>query len=286
VSPPRGRPEEGSPPLGGTARSAKGAPVTEAQLISSRDNPLLVRLRKLLRDPAGYRRAGELWLEGEQLCSALRQHGQRPAQAVVAESAWAQPALRALAQWAPRVMRVPDALFDSLSALPSPARLGFVLPLPPAPSIAPRLPSVVLDRVQDAGNVGSILRSAAAFGFGQVLALQGTAALWSPKVLRAAMGAHFGLRLVEGLQPFDLAALELPLVGTSLASDALLGLAPIPQPCAWLLGHEGQGVAPALLARCSQVLRIPQPGGEESLNVAAAAAVCLYESTRQQRAAQ
>jgi RNA methyltransferase, TrmH family len=139
---------------------------------------------------------------------------------------------------------------------------------------------VVLDRLQDAGNVGSILRSAAAFGVGQVLALQGTAALWSPKVLRAGMGAHFGLRLVEGLQSDDLAALQVPLVGTSLATDQALHSAALPRPCAWVLGHEGQGVAPALLARCALQVRIPQPGGEESLNVAAAAAVCFYEAQR------
>ena len=250
--------------------------------ISARDNPLLQRLRKLLRDPAGYRKAGELWLEGEHLCGALRQRGRRPAQAVISASAWDQPGLRALAEWAPRVVRVPDALFDGLSALPSPARLGFVLPLPSTPAIDPQVATVVLDRVQDAGNVGSILRTAAAFGVGQVLALQGTAALWSPKVLRAGMGAHFGLNLIEGLQPEDLSALAVPLVGTSLATDALLPSAALPQPCAWVLGHEGQGVAPAVLARCALTVRIPQPGGEESLNVAAAAAVCLYESLRRQ----
>ena len=255
--------------------------MTEAFVaVSARDNPLLVKLRKLARDPSAYRKLGELWLEGEHLCSALRVRGLRPAQAVLAESAWAQPALRQLAHWAPRVVVVPDALFDGFSALESPARLGFVLTVPATPVIDPAAASVVLDRVQDAGNVGSILRSAAAFGVGQVLALQGTAALWSPKVLRAGMGAHFGLRLVEGLSPDDLAALAVPLVGTSLATDALLPTAALPQPCAWLLGHEGQGVAPALLARCALVLRIPQPGGEESLNVAAAAAVCLYESMR------
>jgi len=255
--------------------------MTEAFVaISAKDNPLLVKLRKLARDPSAYRKLGELWLEGEHLCSALRTRGQRPAQAVLAQSAWAQPALRQLAFWAPRVVVVPDALFDGFSALESPARLGFVLTLPAAPVIDPAAASVVLDRVQDAGNVGSILRSAAAFGVGQVLALQGTAALWSPKVLRAAMGAHFGLRLVEGLSPDDLAVLTVPLVGTSLTTDALLPTAALPQPCAWVLGHEGQGVAPAVLARCALVLRIPQPGGEESLNVAAAAAVCLYESMR------
>jgi TrmH family RNA methyltransferase len=254
--------------------------MAEPLRITARDNPLLQRLRKLARDPSAYRRNGELWLEGAHLCSALQQHGQRPAQAVLGEAAWAVPALRALAQAAPRVLLVPDALFDGISALPSPARIGYLLPLPAAPGIDARAATVVLDRLQDAGNVGSILRSAAAFGVGQVLALQGTAALWSPKVLRAGMGAHFGLRLVEGLQLHDLAALAVPMVGTSLDSDTLLPTAQLPQPCAWVLGHEGQGVAPALLARCALTVRIPQPGGEESLNVAAAAAVCLYESMR------
>jgi TrmH family RNA methyltransferase len=254
--------------------------MAEPLRITAKDNPLLQRLRKQARDPAAYRKAGELWLEGEHLCSALLQRGQRPAQALIGEAAWAQPALRALAQAASRVVLLPDALFDGISALPSPARIGYLLPLPAAPAIDPQAATVVLDRLQDAGNVGSILRTAAAFGVGQVLALQGTAALWSPKVLRAGMGAHFGVRLLEGLQPHDLAALQLPLVGTSLESDALLHSAALPQPCAWVLGHEGQGVAPALLARCALTVRIPQPGGEESLNVAAAAAVCLYESMR------
>ena len=233
-----------------------------------------------MRDPAAYRKLDAVWLEGGHLCTALRQHGRHPEQAVLTESAWALPQLRALARWAPRQVVVADALFEGLSTLESPARQGFMLRLPAAQAIDPGAASVVLDRVQDAGNVGSILRSAAAFGVSQVLALKGTAALWSPKVLRAGMGAHFGLRLIEGLQPDDLAGLQVPLVGTSLATGALLHNAALPQPCAWVLGHEGQGVAPALLARCALTVRIPQPGGEESLNVAAAAAVCFYESLR------
>jgi len=252
--------------------------------ISSRDNPLLQRLRKLVRDAGAYRNSAEVWLEGEHLCSALRARGQRPAQALVAESAWQRPALRALAGWAPRIALVPDALFDGISVLDSPARIGFVLALPASPAIDACAPSIVLDRVQDAGNVGSILRSASAFGFSQVLCLQGTALLWSPKVLRAGMGAHFGLQLIEGLKPADLQALSLPWVGTSLQATQWLHGAALPQPCAWVFGHEGQGVDPALLARCALTVRIAQPGGEESLNVAAAAAVCLHESMRRMAA--
>jgi RNA methyltransferase, TrmH family len=246
--------------------------------ITARDNPLLVRLRRLQRSGTAYRRAGELWLEGEHLCSALRARGHVPLQAVVSESAFAQPALRELAQTAPRVMRVSDELFASVSELPSPAGIGFVLDVPAAPPLQPLAASIVLDRVQDAGNVGSMLRSASALGFKQVLALEGTAGLWSPKVLRAGMGAHFALDLIEGLGAGDLQALRVPMLAASAHATQALHGAALPFPCAWVFGHEGQGIDRALAARCSMTLCIPQPGGEESLNVAAAAAICLYAS--------
>ena len=97
------------------------------------------------------------------------------------------------ARSAPKIHTVPDALMAGISGLESPAGMGFVWDLPPIQGLKPGVPTVVLDRLQDAGNVGSILRSAAAMGFAQVLAIKGTAALWSPKVLRAGMGAHFGI---------------------------------------------------------------------------------------------
>ncbi|MDE2369566.1 MAG: RNA methyltransferase [Burkholderiales bacterium] len=254
--------------------------MSRVQAITSRDNPLLVRLRRLQQDGAAYRKLGQAWIEGEHLCAALRARGGSAAQAVVSEAAWGDAALRELASAAAQVAVLPAALFKTISGLESPAALGFLIELPPPAAIDADAPSVVLDRLQDAGNVGSILRSAAAFGFTQVLAIKGTAALWSPKVLRAGMGAHFGLRLAEGLDEAALDALRVPLVATSSHAGALLPDADLPRPCAWVLGHEGQGVAAALLARCALQVRIPQPGGEESLNVAAAAAVCLYESAR------
>jgi RNA methyltransferase, TrmH family len=252
----------------------------QARHITSRNNALLARVRRLVRDPTAYRKLGEVWLEGEHLCRALNGRGVQAAHALVAESAWARPELAAVASAAAEVVCVPDKLFADLSALPSPAGIGFVHRLPSAPTLDASAASVVLDRVQDAGNAGSILRSAAALGVVQVLALQGTAALWSGKVLRAGMGAHFGLRLVEGLVSADLDVLALPLVATSSHAAVALPDAPLPKHCVWVFGHEGQGVSPALLERCALTVRIPQPGGEESLNVAAAAAVCLYESLR------
>ena len=253
----------------------------QIKAISSRDNPFWVRLHKLASDPAAYRKLGALWIEGEHLCSAFAQRGLAPAQAVITEAAWERPALRRLASRAASVVMVPQALMATLSALESPAPIGFVVPWSGAGELRADAPSVVLDRLQDAGNVGTILRSAKAFGFTQVLALKGTAALWSPKVLRAGMGAHFGLHLVEGLSEDALEALRTPLLATSSHAAQALHEVALPWPCAWVMGHEGQGVSAALTGRCAQSLRIPQPGGEESLNVAAAAAVCLYESTRQ-----
>jgi RNA methyltransferase, TrmH family len=251
----------------------------EPVFITSRDNPLLQRLRKLAQDGTAYRKLGAVWLEGDHLCAALRARGRPAAQAVIAQSAWDGDArLHELARWAAKVAVVADAQFKGFSSLESPARIGFVLDLPAAADVDAMVASIVLDRLQDAGNVGSILRSAAALGVQQVLALKGTAALWSPKVLRAAMGAHFALRLVEGLDETALDVLQVPLVATSSHAGSLLRDTVLPRPCAWVLGHEGQGVAPSLLARCALQVRIPQPGGEESLNVAAAAAICLYES--------
>ena len=255
--------------------------MAEPRTISSKDNPLLVRVRKLLSDPGGYRKLGEVWLEGEHLCAAFVQRGGRPLQAIVSSEGWQQPALRELAGHAAAVAVVPDELMAALSTLESPPAIGFVVATPTAPAITPDAPSLVLDRLQDAGNVGTILRSAAAFGFTQVVALKGTAALWSPKVLRAGMGAHFGLRLVEGVEADALAALRVPLLATSSHAARSLHEVDLPWPCAWVMGHEGQGVSTVLEQRCAMTLRIPQPGGEESLNVAAAAAVCLYESARQ-----
>ena len=248
--------------------------------VQSRDNPLLKSLRRLSQDSTAYRKLGQLWLEGDHLCRAALARGLRPEVAVFAESAWPV----APAEWvapAARVVVLADALFADISALESPARMGYVLALPEPPALAPGVPTVILDRVQDAGNVGSILRSAGAFGFGQVVALKGSAALWAPKVLRAGMGAHFGLRLVEGLGPEALAGLGLPIIVTSSHQGALIQRQALPWPCAWALGHEGQGVGPALAAQASLAVRIGQPGGEESLNVAAAAAICLHASACQ-----
>jgi len=248
--------------------------------ITSRDNALVARLRRLAAQPDAYRRQHRVWIEGEHLCEAWLAHGGVGAQALIGETAWADPALQRLARRAAAVAVLPDALMRDLSPLDTPAPLAFAAPWPGAGAPRPGVPTVVLDRLQDTGNVGTILRTAAAFGFAQVVALKGTAALWSPKVLRAGMGAHFGLRLIEGAGAAALDTLALPLLATTPHAEVALHRADLPWPCAWVLGHEGQGIAPDVMERCAMAVRIAQPGGEESLNVAVAAAICLYESSR------
>ena len=257
--------------------------MTEPALITSRHNPLLVRLRRLLRDGGAYRRDGLVWLEGEHLCGAALARGVTLLHAVLPLSSWDRPARRGLALQARQVSLVSDSLFSDLSQLESAADLGCLVAVPQPSAPDPRADAVVLDRVQDAGNVGSILRSAAALGVAQVLVLRGTAALWSPKVLRAAMGAHFGLRLVEGVDEGQLLGLDWPLVATTSHDGVPLPAASLPRPLAWLFGHEGQGISGSLLQASVARVAIPQPGGEESLNVAAAAAICLYEALRRRQ---
>ena len=245
--------------------------------IHSRDNAFVKDLRRLAQDSTAYRKQSRVWLEGDHLCRAALGRGQRPAIAVFSESFWPL-AQTEWAQAASKIIVLADALFADISGLESPARMGFIVDLPVPAGLRADVATVVLDRVQDAGNVGSILRSASAFGFRQVVAIKGTAALWSAKVLRAGMGAHFGLELIEGLEVQDLDALRVPLLVTHVHEGDWLHRAALPWPCAWVLGHEGQGVSPALEALATQRIRIAQPGGEESLNVAAAAAICLHAS--------
>lgn len=253
----------------------------KVQAIDSRHNPLFKELRRLSQDSTAYRKQGRLWVEGEHLCKAALTRGVTPEVAVFSASCWSSEA----ALWTalvPKSVVLPDNLFADLSPLESPARMGFVLGLPAPGELRVDVASIILDRVQDAGNVGSLLRSAAAFGFKQVIALKGTAALWSPKVLRSAMGAHWGLQLIESAELATMAALSVPIIVTSShrghCLHQLQASKALPTPCAWAFGHEGQGVSSALEALAKQHVRIAQPGGEESLNVAAAAAICLHAS--------
>jgi RNA methyltransferase, TrmH family len=267
-------------------------------IITSRDNPLVKELRRLAQDGAAYRKSGRVWVEGEHLCDAAKARRWQPEIAVISDQNM-HLAGTEYARSATKLVVIQEAILREISGLESPAAMGLVLSLPHDMAIEVTAKTVILDRLQDPGNAGSILRSAAAFGFTQVIALKGSVALWSPKVLRAGMGAHFSLSIVEGASLEQLGALKNPLAVTSshrgqylheMQHDASMllnkeqtivtGRAEKPDlsHINWALGHEGQGVSEALEALAQAHVRIAQPGGQESLNVAAAAAICLYAS--------
>jgi TrmH family RNA methyltransferase len=252
--------------------------------ITSKDNPWFKQLRQLATDNTAYREQQRVWLEGDHLCQAALDRGVKLAEVVLSNSV--QPSVTE--KWAAHcssVVLLPEKLMQSLSSLPSPSWMGAVFDLPRSAYLQSDQPSVVLDRLQDPGNAGSILRSAAAFGFKQVITTPGSVALWSGKVVRAAMGAHFGVQLFESVDLEQLAALKLPILITSSHEGhylhELARQQQLPTPCMWVMGHEGQGVDPRWITLAQHQVRIAQPCGEESLNVAAAAAICLHASAAQ-----
>lgn len=256
--------------------------------IASRDNPLFRTLRRLSTDPAARRDAGVALLEGIHLADAFLRSGGAPERVVVGASALdvaeVVELLQRLAPAAPGAgpLVLDDALFASLSQLAGGVALLLVVPRP-APALPARIDraAVVLDRVQDPGNIGSILRSAAAAGIPDVFLSPQCAGAWSSKVLRAGMGAHFHLRVFEEC---DLRALRdtaaVDWIATSPHATATIHDTDLRADVAWVFGHEGQGIDAALM-RDARALRIPQPGHGESLNVAASAAVCFFEQVRQ-----
>ena len=190
-----------------------------------------------------------------------------------------------------KVFQLDSALWDLLSDLVNAPHIAGLLDLPkscltPPQSIATLAGDVlILDRIQDAGNVGSILRSAAAAGFTQVVALTGCAHLWSSKVLRAGMGAHQLLDLYEGWSNQQvLSAVTAPLLAAVAgAEQELYSLKKeLLHPVAWVMGSEGQGVSEDLIAQAKGI-SIPIDPRVESLNVSTAAAICLFETMRVRR---
>ena len=258
------------------------------KFISSRDNPLYKELKQLATSSQARRRARRTLLDGVHLCSAYLAQRGLPALCVAGESAQSNPEVAAVLARCrdTHCVVLPDALYHALSQVENGIDLLFVIDTPQAgPPDALTGNAVLLDNLQDPGNLGSILRSAAAAGIRSVYCSAGTAFAWSPKVLRAGMGAHFGLEIHEQVDLVALlAASEVAVLATSSHAEERIYDVDLRQPVAWLFGHEGQGVSEALMALASKKVSIPHLGEMESLNVAASAAICLFEQVRQKTA--
>jgi TrmH family RNA methyltransferase len=258
------------------------------KIIRSRENPQLRFLLRLSSSARECRKESMTILDGERLIGAFRSAGRGHAELVAAsESGLKRPALRELFETTPSRERIAlaDRLLTQISQVVSTAGMLAVVRIPdPQPLPASVTDGILLDRIQDPGNLGSILRSALAAGLRHVFLTPGCALAWSPKVVRAGMGAHFGLTIFEAV---DAAALAQRAVGRKLAAcaDAPRTLYEIDLrgPVVWLFGNEGAGLTEQAIGAADERIRVPMPGPAESLNVAAAAAVCLFEQVRQRR---
>ena len=255
--------------------------MSEPRVITSRDNPSFKALRAVVEDP---RRQGRAWLDGIHLVTTCLDRGIAVRQLLASESGQKNAEIAALLQAAAGVdcVILRDSLFREISGLGSPTGVAAVIDIPAAPAGSIAGDAVALDAVQDAGNVGAILRTAAAAGMRDVLLGPGCAGAWSPRVLRAGQGAHFSLTIREQV---DLAAALAACPATSVATVARGGTSlyesDLTGPIVWLVGNEGAGLAPDLIAAAKVRVTIPLASGTESLNVAAATAVCLFEARRQ-----
>lgn len=274
--------------------------------ISSRDNPLYKHLKRLAQGRAGRRSASDAdsgpvldgameagpgrhaaVLEGVHLCQEWIQHRGQPVRAVFdVQRLQSSAELRDLASHVHEhhAVSMESSLVQSISAVAKGQGVVFLvhhdIPAPPG-----RIDHACLwlDRIQDPGNVGTLLRTAAAAGIKHAYLSDECASAWSPRVLRSAQGAHFVMTLYEQVDLLAaLGRLSVPLCAATLREDAVsLYQCELPARCAWVFGNEGQGVDPKLLAEADRCFYIPQDNAVESLNVGVAAGICLFEQRRQ-----
>ncbi len=253
--------------------------------ISSRDNPFFKSLHKLSSSGRERRETGQTLLDGAHLLNAYLDTGNKPLHLLINEQALQDAEIAALLETCTSVpiTQFDNALFAQLSELKTPNGLLALIAIPQARvEVAHSQFALLLEDIQDPGNLGSILRSAAAAGCDAVFLSQACADVWSPKVLRAGMGGHFVLSLHESADLLQVAAdFTGKILAATLQADQSLYDTNLRGKLAFAIGNEGAGLSPALLDAAHQQFSIPMPGRVESLNAAAAAAVCLFETARQ-----
>lgn len=257
------------------------------KIIQSRDNPFFKELARLAGSARQRDKVKQALLDGAHLLAAYLDAGLLPQHILLNTAALQNVEIRALLERAADVplTRLDDRLFAELSELKTTSGVLALIDLtPPAGMVADSRFALLLEDIQDPGNLGSMLRSAAAAGCDAVFLSKGCADAWSPKALRAAMGGHFVLDIHERQ---DLQLVACAFAGTKLAAslqatDSLYDC-DLSGNLAFLVGNEGAGLSAGMLSMATKSITIPMPGRIESLNAAAAAAICLFEAVRQRR---
>ena len=253
--------------------------------VTSHDNPLFKQLLKLAQSSRERKKSHQTLIEGIHLAQTYREAIGLPHALVVSASAAQNDAVVALLErFLPLVPTLlSDAMFHQLSTLDSPVGVIALIDAPAYKPIPAQMDCcVVLEDIQDPGNLGSILRSAAAANVKHVVLSKGCVFAWSPRVIRAAMGAHFLLDIYEQQHLVSLVGnFKGKKIATALRSKLSLYDTDLNGPLALMIGNEGAGLSPELISLADCAVSIPMPGKMESLNAAAAAAICLFERVRQ-----
>jgi TrmH family RNA methyltransferase len=257
------------------------------KLIQSRDNPFYKELVKLSGSARQRGKANQTLLDGAHLLAAYLDAGMLPQHVLLSAAASHDAEIAALLA---RLRNVPvtqldDKLFAELSELKTPTGMLALINVPqPDRPISQSRFALLLEDIQDPGNLGSMLRSAAAAGCDAVFLSTGCADAWSPKVLRAAMGGHFALHIYEQQDLLDVAkTFSGMLLATTLQATRSLYDCDLRGNVALLIGNEGAGLSDELQNLATQKITIPMQGKVESLNAAAATAICLFEVVRQRQ---
>ena len=257
--------------------------------ISSANNEHIRHLHRLLSQGKFRRQYTQTVLEGVHLLQVFLQSGGKPLGVYIPEAKMPSEEGRKLMAVLPEdgFFTVSDGILKKISSLSCADDILALIDIPLSGTLPDKGDCVVLDGVQDPGNVGTVLRSAAAAGIGAVVLGRGCADAWSPKVLRAGMGAHFLLDIYPQADlEIWLARYEDRVFATALREEkqAVLYGEDLCKPTAWVFGNEGAGVGKVVLDRADKCVRIPMHDATESLNVAMAATICLFEQMRQRAA--
>lgn len=252
--------------------------------LRSRANPRVRRWQRLVRDARARRSERSALIEGPHLVAAYLDQGGCPKAVLVSEGGMRRVEVAQLVRRsAIEPVLLSDSLFRSIADAEEPTGIAAEIEIRArGERLEESSGCVFLEGIQDSGNVGTIIRSAAAFGAGNVVLSRGCADAWSPRALRAGMGGHFALGVIEGE---DLVAAIERFGGKAICAVARGGT-PLHEldlrgRLGWIFGSEGQGVSEALAVRAAHLVTIQIAVKAESLNVAAAAAICLYEARRQ-----
>ena len=251
--------------------------------LESKDNPKIKHLRGLIEQNTYRKKQGQTVLEGTHLTLAWLEKGRKINSIFTTEHALAHPDFEEIfSKYTGIVFVLSESLYKDLSTLGTSLACLAVVDLPHSTeALNFTEDTLILENIQDPGNVGTLLRSAAAAGIDQIVCTKGSASLWSPRVLRAGMGAHFSINTYENVVLEDIIQqFKIPVYVTSSHESESLYSKSLRKQCVWILGNEGQGVSDFAM-KYAEAVSIPQPGGQESLNVAVAGSICFFEMVRQ-----